>query len=267
MKAVLLLNALLMAPESDDGFSATVGMSANVEIDLAGAEAVPVPNHDDAPLVLRVVEKYVRADGFRYQIEWYGLEPGEYFLTDYLQRKDGTPIDTQQFPVTVTPVLEPGQILPNTLEIDESPGLGGYRTWMIVAGVAWVAGLLAILFVGRKKKMSQTDADGHAQETLADRLKPLVTDAIEGRLSREQHAELEMALVAFWRRRLGLEDVKVAGLIAELREHDEAGPLLQQMELWLHKPASSNDVDIAGLLNPYRQLPADALDAGNPSNQ
>jgi hypothetical protein len=46
-----------------------------------------------------------------------------------------------------------------------------------------------------------------------------------------------------------------------LRQHAEAGPLLQSLEDWLHRPEPAADVDIAALLVPYRDMPAHELDA------
>ena len=54
--------------------------------------------------------------------------------------------------------LPPGQVMPNPLEIERAPSLGGYRVLQIVAGVVWVLGLLAIVYYGflrRKKHVAQ----------------------------------------------------------------------------------------------------------------
>ena len=42
----------------------------------------------------------------------------------------------------------------------------------------------------------------------------------------------------------------------------DAGPLLGQLETWLHQPGSHDPVDVAELLRPYRDLPPDAVDIG-----
>ena len=260
-KAVLLLNAFLFAGDAEDnGFSSTVGMSAVVEINVDGTELTPKPIDDNSPIVLRILETFPQSDGFRYRLAWYGLEPGEFFLTDYLQRLDGSPLDSSKYAVTVEPVLAPGQVLPNKLEIGESRRFGGYRTWAIGAGVGWVVVLLAILCVGRWKRGSQAGSPDPPM-TLADRLRPLVDEAIAGKLDREQSAELEMTLVGLWRRRLSLDHAPAAELIALLRKHSDAGPLLLQLETWLHKPGDSSVVDVARLLEPYRDMPADSIDS------
>ena len=126
--------------------------------------------------------------------------------------------------------------------------------------ILWVAGLAAILALGRKRAISAGGTRTRPQ-TLAERLRPLVEKGIAGRLSREDSAQLEMTLIAFWRRKLGLQDQGSAEALQFLRAHADAGPLLGQLELWLHSPGSAGKVDVAGLLAPYQRLAADALEA------
>jgi hypothetical protein len=91
-----------------------------------------------------------------------------------------------------------------------------------------------------------------------------VDGAVAGKLSQPQLASLERTLLAFWRKRLRLEHTDPAEAIATLRSHAEAGPLLEQLEAWLHRPGTDRDVDAARLLKPYRDLPADALERSTP---
>ncbi len=95
--------------------------------------------------------------------------------------------------------------------------------------------------------------------SLADRLRPLVTEAMAGRLAPAKLAELERALVSYWRRRLNLESLTPVEAIARLKAHPEASPLVTQLENWLHRPAGDRNVDVALLLEPYRNIAPDAL--------
>jgi hypothetical protein len=230
---------------------------------LPGSELEAVPNEDrTAPIVLRVVRVFQHGKAFRYDLEYQGLEPGTFDLKNYLRRKDGSPTaDLPAIPVQVTPLLPPGQITPNPLEIRKTPFLGGYRTLQIVAGTVWVLGLLAIIYFGflRRRKGTAGSADGQPV-SLADRLRPLVEGAMAGKLSQPQLASLERALLAYWRKRLDLEKADPGQAIEVLRSHAEAGPLLEQLEVWLHRPGAAGNVDPIRLLEPYQRLPADALE-------
>jgi hypothetical protein len=238
----------------------TVGMPARIDqLVLPGGELEARPIADRrAPVVVRIVDAYPHGSSFRYDIVYYGLEPGRYDLKDSLRRKDGTPAkDLPPIPVAVEPVLPPGQVEPHRLSLAPSPFLGGYRLLVLLGGLTWVGGLAAILLAGRRKRV-QASAQASRPATLADRLRPLVDAAMAGRLGAGQHAELERLLIGYWRRRLKLEHAAPAQCMATLRDHAEAGPLLHRLEDWLHRPAGTAEpVDVAALLRPYQAIPAE----------
>ncbi len=244
---------------------ATVGMPVKIaQLVLPGPELEVKPiDSSKAPLVLRVVNVFPHGTDFRYDFEWYGLEPGSYDLRNFLQHKDGKPAtNLPSIPVTVIPVRPPGQVEPNPLTIEAGPRVGGYRLLLWVGGVAWVVGLLAIVlsfFFPRIRKAA------HATDkplSLADRLTPLVEGAIAGKLSEAELAKLERGLFTYWRNRLKLDHTEPAVAIQTLRNHTDAGPLLVQLESWLHKPGPREAVNVADLLKPYRDLAPDAVELG-----
>ncbi len=227
---------------------------------LEGSELEVAPSTHATPVVLRIAAVYPHGSAFRYDIEYYGLEAGTFDLLDFLERKDGSSLeDLAAVPVIIRSTLPPGTVRPNALEEGSVPGVGGYKVQMWILGILWVAGLWAILTMGRKRHEA-LEAARSAPQTLAERLRPLVERGIAGRLSREESAELELTLIAFWRRKLALHDKASVEALEFLRGHAEAGPLLRQLELWLHSPGSAADVDVTRLLVPYQRLAADALE-------
>jgi hypothetical protein len=241
----------------------TVGMPARIEqLVLPGTELEAKPIEDRrTPIVLRIVNFYAHGTAFRYDIVYYGLEPGEFDLKDSVRRKDGSPTtDLPSIPVKIEPVLPPGQIEPHRLALAPSPFLGGYRLLLIVGALVWTAGLIAILVAGRRKR-GQAILAAVKPVTLADRLKPLVEKALAGTLKEGQHAELERFLIGYWRKRLKLERCAPAEFMPLLRDHDEAGPLFLRLEDWLHRPAGTAEpVDLNALLEPYQSVAADSLE-------
>jgi len=241
--------------------SPTTGMlGALDEIIIPGTELEPIPLPDViAPMVVRVMQTYPHGDYMRYDITFFGRVPGKYDLKDYLQRKDGSSMaGVQSIPVEVVairPVDEP--LARPELELVKAPRVGGYTILMILAGVLWVVGLLVMIFAFRKKKTEQ-QVQHTPPATLADQLLPLVTQAQSGELSKDEQASLERTLLKVWRKRLGLEHADTADAIIQMREHEEAGGLLRELEKWLHKPGASDDVDVAELLKPYEKLPAES---------
>jgi hypothetical protein len=257
--ALLFLPAL--AALADEPRTSTVGMPARIEqLLLPGTELEARPLIDrKSPIVLRIEASFRHGDSYRYDLVYYGLDPGDYDLRDYLRRKDGSQAsELPPIPVTIKSVLPPGQVEPTKLGLGLLPRLGGYWLALAGGGVLWIAGLLAILLVGRRRR--RTAAEESRPRTLAERLRPLVEEAAAGRLPHERLAELERLLLAWWRKRLRLEEERPAAAIAALRQHPEAGGLLSQLEAWLHQPASHAAVDVAALLKPYQNLPADALE-------
>jgi hypothetical protein len=236
-----------------------VGYPARIEqLWLSGSELEVRPLADrSSPIVLRIVSVYPHGDDFRYDLEYYGLEEGTYDLMKYLRRKDGSAMaDLPSLLVTIQSTLPPGQVEPHPLAAQRTPRLGGYQWTMLVLGILWLSGLLAFVLTRHRRRLATADAI-QAPLTFADRIRPMVEGAMEGRLSRHEQAELERLLLAFWRRRLNLDRVTAAEAIVALRRHEEAGQLLRQLEHWLHAREQVEQVDIQQLLLPYRHLAAE----------
>jgi len=239
--------------------TSTVGMPARIEeLVLPGSELVAEPIVDrKAPIVLRITAVYPHGTAHRYDLEFYGLEPGRFDLRDYLERKEGSPLgDVPPIPVEVRSVIPAGKIKPHELDPGPIPSLGGYQTLLIAGGVLWALGLGAILFAGRRRRRAAMEAEARPV-TLAERLRPYVDDAVAGRLAPAQKAELERMLLVYWRRKLHLEDLPAAEAIAQMRADAEGGELLRQLESWLHRREPPTEVDLAALLEPYRHLPSE----------
>lgn len=239
--------------------TASVGMRARAELVLPGGELVPAPSTSKAKVVVRVLNVWRHGEHHRYELEWCGLEPGSHDLAKYLVRKDGSPADgLPEVKVSVTSVLPKGSAEPSELSPAPSERLHGYTALQIAVGVLWGAGLLAILFVGRKYRSKAIAAA--SKPTLADRLRPLVESVAAGSADTAAKAELERLMVAFWRSRLDLGAAKAGDAIVAIRRHAEAGALLRQLEQWLHVPSPAVAVDVGALLAPYRHVTAESFE-------
>ena len=240
----------------------SVGMPARWnDVVLPGSELVAVSADRKAPLALRIVSARPHGDAFRYDFEYWGLEPGAHDLRSLLQRRDGSSsADLPELRVEIRSVLAAeGAALPNAPRSAELPSLGGYNALLVAGGVVWLAGLVALLVAGRRQRRAESAAEPRVR-SLAERLQPLVERAMRGELAREERAQLELSLVALWRRRLELEHARPADVLVQLRAHPEAGPLLRKLEEWLHRPDARGAAEIPALLAPYRALREDELD-------
>lgn len=261
--AMLLLAAAAGLARADAPRT-TVGLPAVLKgVVLPGGELEAVPPADRrAAVLVRIVAVWPHGTARRYDLEYVGLEPGSFDLRKHLRRKDGTSTaDLPPIPVTIDSVLPKSQLRPADLEGGLLPRLGGYRLLILVGGVLWVAGLLAILLVGRRRRQPALTA-GPRPVNLADRLRPLVEAAQAGQRDPTRLADLERHLIAYWGKRLRLDDLTPAEALPRMRRHKDAGPLLVQLEAWLHRPAHSEPADVNALLEPYRHLPPDTLPKG-----
>lgn len=259
--AVLVLGLLPLAAQSPQPAETSVGLPARVmQVVLPGTELEALPIDSKSPIVLRVLATWPHGTAFRYDLEFYGLDPGEYDLAHWLRRKDGTSsAGLPAVPVRVLTKLGPEELRPNPLPTGALPRVGGYRTLLVTAGVLWLVGLGAILLAGRRRR---AEAVLRARpRTLAEELRPLVEAALEGRLERAERAALELRLFEYWRRRLRLEGRSPLDSVIELRAHPEAGQLLRSLEDWLHRPDAPTDVDLRALLAPYESVELDELAA------
>lgn len=245
--------------------SASVGMSNRIEdVILPGSEFEVREITESDPIILRIVSTNPHgADMFRYELEFYGLKPGEYNLADFLVRKDKSETGMlPAIPVKIESILPAERVEPNSPTAVAIPRIGGYQMWMTLIFLLWGVGVFLIVFVRRKSGTAGEESQ-QPPPSLSDRLQPMVERAIAGELTQSQMAELEMMLVAFWRKRLHLEQTPVAEVTQILKQHAEAGPLLQQLEVLLHRPDADQQLNapqIAKILEPYQHLPADALD-------
>jgi hypothetical protein len=258
----IVMAAAAEKPKVEPNTNTTVGRAARIDdLVLPSPQLEVKPQTDpDAPFVVRMIDVAPHGMSFRYNLEYYALEPGEYNVMDYLQQA-GTQAPTALPPHTVSI----GEYLPRDTHTHphppaagEVPFLGGYRLWMVAGAVAWFAVAVAIVLVGRQRTENRK-AQQAVPRTLADRLRPAIEAAMAGKLDERQLAELERVMLAFWRERLELDDVPAAEALRRMRAHPQGGQLLEQLERWLHQPGQREQVDAAVLLAPYKQMPADAL--------
>lgn len=252
--------------EGDSVLEVTVGMSGVVtQVILAGTElTVRDVNPRTTPIAVRIDHVYPHGAGFRYDLTWFGLEPGTHNLCDYLTRKDGTTTDNlPSIAVTVHSILLPEQVRPHAPDSGLLTRLGGYRTMTNLAIVVWVLGLLAIIFVGRTGRQTRSAAASEAVLSPVDHIRRLVDCGLKsGALSVEDKADLDIRILNFWRERRQLSDLSPGDALAKLKNDDEAGPLLLGLERWFYSRHAPDREEIMSLLEPLARLAALAAPAG-----
>ena len=222
---------------------------------IPGEKAEPIPRMDrESSLVIRVLAVKPAADGFRYDLEIYGLDPGTYTLSDYFRyvtSQDSFPELRQQITIVTEHDLEG---IPEPEELAAAPprNIGGYRLWLKIGLTIWGVIFLLILF-WRKKKVDDEEVT-EPLPTLHEKLSSLVCSAAHGDLNAADRSRLERLILGYWKRKLPeIENVSTSEALVALRKHPEASPLLLELENWLHAPNSSIDQEsIRPLLEPFR---------------
>ncbi len=236
----------------------TVGEARTIEaLFLPGSQLQPRPLTDDRqPIVLRIANAFPQGTlGYRYDLVYSGYEAGTFDLRNFLERVDGMAIaDLPEIPVSIRSLLPPGQVEPNALPENVVPRLGGYRWWTIIAVIFWGWVLAALLLLGWRKKKSARELA--VEVSLAELLRPRIQSAMDNRLDARQYAELERMLIAMWQRKLNLSDVEPSAVVKQIRQHSESGPLMQQLERWMHDPSRDESVDLTKLLEPLSRMSA-----------
>lgn len=217
---------------------ASVGMRVRAEVVLRGPRLAVRPLTRADEVVLRIVDVQLAGDSLRYRLELYGLTPGRHDLARYLVQEDGTPArGLPALPVEVLSVLPAGPAEPAELPARAPPRLGGYRLLLGLAIAAWVGGLLALALVGRGRRRGPAlAAPPPPPPGAAELLRPLVEDALGGRIDVAGQARLEGLILEACRERLGLAGLPAREALQRLRRDPEAGPIVVALEEWLHAP-------------------------------
>jgi len=238
-----------------------IGLEKDYPVTLDRGDYQPRPLDDRTPLILRLEKVQPEKDGrFTYIFHPIGFEPGSYRLADYLIHPDGTPAteigDTKIQVDSILPADYQGEL--NRFDPQPFPWFGGYRMTLAGLAVLWLCGLPALIWLGRKKKAEAIEETAPPIPSYAERMRPLVEAAAEGKLTAAGQAELERLMTGYWREKIATPDQRMAETIVALKRHPEAGSLLHALERWLHHPGGATCAEIDTLLEPYRHAPVES---------
>lgn len=258
---LLMISVSAAAPpeaiEGDSRLTVSVGMEGYLkQVVLPGSElTIREVDPRRTPIVLRIDRVYPHGDALRYDLTYSGLEPGNHNITDYLVRRDGSSTgDLPALPVTVNSILPSGEVRPSAPPEGLLARIGGYHNAMLLAGLAWVLGLFAILFLGRTKGDTPAVAAVDTTVSEVDQIRRLIDQAQQaGELSAEQKAQLDMKVLNFWRARRQMEDAPVSEALQRLKSDEQAGPLLSGLERWFYSHTAPNTDELDAMLDMMKQ--------------
>ena len=167
MLALSILLSLVLTSQAQEEVTATQSASEAIpvgvprwsrELVIEGSLLEVRPPSLETALILRIDSASPHGTAWRYDFEYYGLEPGSYDLVQFLRREDGSEI-TELEPITVIVEsgLPPGQVLPHKIQAGETPELGGYTELLWTLGGFWLLGS-ALWFLSSRRSDGE-DAD------------------------------------------------------------------------------------------------------------
>lgn len=236
-----------------------VGLESRVFYRSQDPGLLTMPAGDRADVTLRIAGRATdptSGDWTIYDLRAIAAVPGEFDLRGHLRHADNSAI-TDGEPIVIRavsslPENQNGDLFPIATGAQQK--LGGYRLALILLGVVWLMPVAWLISKRFRRGTPVAAVVSPGPPTLADQLRPLVESAMRGTMDDPGRARLERLLIAHWRERLKLAARSHAESINILRLHQDAGPLLRQLEEWLHKPASAGvaSIDFQSLLAPYR---------------
>lgn len=243
------------------------------DVEIRGPRLEVRDRRVEDPVVLRILETYPRVGSNAYDFEYIGLEPGRHDLMRYLRpvaagatpaepAAEGAGSTAEPLIVEVRSVLTEGSEAFGRSKPEQLRGLGGYRQFLWILGAVWVAGLavFVILFTRRRRARRVETPPEEARPSLADRLRPRLQAAARRELPQHELAELERMLLTYWSRELGLGHLSSPEAHQRVRSDERAGPLIRQIEEWLHNPDPKVIAPPEDLLRHYENLAPDALE-------
>ncbi|MGA1043784.1 MAG: hypothetical protein ACO3ZY_01055 [Phycisphaerales bacterium] len=148
--------------------------------------------------------------GDRHRVECFAVVEGTFDLVPFLEQSDGRP------PIGLS-ALE-----------------GGYRRWLAIAAIAWLAVPVVVIVRRRLRRPEPMPPEEPvASPEAIDRLSSLLEDAKRTTLDVEQQARLELLLLKALREAAGGR-AGLAESIAWLRRDPANGPVVLEVERWLH---------------------------------
>jgi hypothetical protein len=233
-----------------------IGIEGRVMVVLAGSKLKAAPVGDKSKIILRIHDIFPNGNAYRYDLRYFGFVPGEYNLNQFLLTEDGkTPTNLPPTKISIGSILPENhdgiliEEVENKIELSSN-----YTSWLIGIVTLWIVIALPLFLAGLKSKKNLDKTNDFNEPDLAQRLRPLVEQAATGNLDTEGRAILERMIFSHWREQLNLpEEGNPVDLYLQLKQHDDAGPLLCGLEDWLHRPPGTTAVDITSLLEPYRK--------------
>ena len=246
---LLIITNIFATAENENKTSVGVGIVIE-DVEISGSKVIPVPRTDyKTPIVLRIVSAEQTENGYLYSIHAEGLDPGNYDLTEFIKRADNTTLETEAIPLEVYSVLDTPLTEPRKLTPTKPKNIGGYKKLLIMSGVLWVIGLVAIIYY-KKTKITPVEIKT-PPPTLTEKISALLKQG-QDNIDTDTQAQLERLMIGHWIEKFPeLEGKPIQESLTTLRNNEESGDMIRSVEKWLHSGEKVSQEEIERTLAPY----------------
>ena len=242
---ILCLALLLPVTAQDKG---NVGMVKRVQVEFPGELLAAAKVDEKAAAMVRIISYEKTRNGFSYDLEFIGLEPGKYNLLDYMRTASRLdPVKLDPYPVEVGTNLNEdfnGELV--DFQKDMKALKPWYKKTSYIVFIVWVLLLPVIIFAGRKKKKVE-EVEEVKEKTLNEKICELLV-SLEGNSTKELWQKIEGLILKHWYEKKSLQGLPMHEAIMKLKADSEAGPFIVKLEKGLHSKEFKNEQEVADLI-------------------
>lgn len=226
----------------------SVGLVKRVKISLPGELLVAAKVNDKSAAMVRIISSKKSTDGFSYDLEFIGLEPGKYNLIKYLRTAStNETVSLPEYSIEVNTSLDEsfsGELLDFQKTVPNLTPWYKKLNWLLF--VFWLILLPAIVLFGRKRKKLEEVIEVK-EKTLHEKICELL-GSIEGNSSKELWQKIEGLIFQHWCKKKELDGLPMHEAISKLKADKEAGPFIVKLEEGLHSKDLKDEKQVTALI-------------------
>lgn len=253
MKQLIFCILLLLLSTVSAQIKNGVGLVKRVKVSLPGELLVAAKVDDKSDAMVRIISTQKLKNGYSYDLEFIGLEPGKYNLVKYLRTASTNEFaNIPEYLIEVSSSLETdfsGELLDFQKTVPNlTPWYKNLNRGLIVF---WVLLLPAIVLFGRRKKKVEKVIEVK-EKSLNEKICELLA-TLEGKSSKELWQKIEGLIFQHWCQKKDLDGMPMHEAISKLKADDEAGPFILKLEEGLHSKEFRNEKQVTELIRSWTE--------------
>jgi hypothetical protein len=247
MKKALFILLLLLISLAAQEKSGDVGLTKKLNVTFPGEKLMAAKVDDKSRAMVRILTAQKSGDGYKYEMEFIGLEPGEYNLIDYLRTENDEPLTFKKHQIEVGTSLAVG-FDGELLDYQKTSRnlIPWYKKINYAVMAIWALLLPVIILYGRKKKKAD-EIVVEEEKSINEKIRGLLS-SMGNSSSKELWQKVESLIFQHWCEKKNLQGMPMHEAIIKLKEDDEAGPFILKLEKGIHSQEFKDEKGITALI-------------------